>query len=112
MHNLIGGQDSRNFGCDSFSFGTFLCFFVSRACLMGFPFYIGFYSKDFILLNRSVSLGLFYYLIFLIGCFLTVCYRIRLLKASFSGVLVNLVHISYGDNKIFLVSVCFLFVKS
>jgi NADH:ubiquinone oxidoreductase subunit 5 (subunit L)/multisubunit Na+/H+ antiporter MnhA subunit len=108
----MGGQDSRRFGCDRFSFGTFLCFFVRRACLMGFPFYIGFYSKDFIILSSSVSLGLFYYFTFLSGCLLTVCYRGRLLKASFSGVLTNLVGISYRDDKVFLVSVCFLFMKS
>src|SRR5438874_5527119 len=84
IHNIMGGQDSRIFGCDRFSHGTFLCFFVRRVCLIGFPFYIGFYSKDFILLRSSLILGLSYYFLFLVGCLITVYYRIRLLKVSFT----------------------------
>lgn len=112
IHNFLGGQDSRGFGGDSFSFGSFLCFFVRRACLMGFPFYIGFYSKDLIILGRRFGLGLAFYLVFLGGCFLTVYYRFRLLKASFLGFLKMSSQVRFFDSKLFLASVYFLFLKS
>nr|SPC34975.1 NADH dehydrogenase subunit 5 [Paraleius leontonychus] len=112
MHNFMGGQDSRVYGGDSFSFGSWLCFFVSCACLMGFPFFIGFYSKDLIILGSSFGLGILFYVIFMAGCFLTVSYSFRLLKSSFLGLFSGLSHLSYGDSKIFMASVCFLALKS
>jgi len=111
MHNFRGGQDSRFFGGDSFSFSCFLCFFVRRACLIGFPFYIGFYSKDLILLGRSLGIGGIFYFTFLGGCLLTIYYSFRLLKGSFIGLIKTSRHLSYSDNKIFILSVLILFLK-
>lgn len=85
MRSLGGGQDSRFYGGDRFSFGAFLCFFISSFCLMGFPFFIGFYSKDVMLIRGSYELGVLMILFFLGGCFLTVWYRFRLLKSCFIG---------------------------
>lgn len=111
IHNFRGGQDSRIFRNDSFSFGTFLCFFVSAACLMGFPFFMGFYSKDLIIIRNSLGLGATLYFIFLLGCFLTVSYRIRLLKNSFIGFFKAMPHMRFSDLKIFITSIFFLFIK-
>jgi NADH-quinone oxidoreductase subunit L len=112
IHSLIGGQDSRLFGGNSFSFRCFICFFVSCACLIGFPFFIGFYSKDLIILRRSLSLGRLFYVLFLIGCFLTVFYRFRLLKEAFLGMTISLTQRIIRDDKIFMFSISFLFFKS
>jgi len=49
----------------------------------GFLFFLGFYSKDFIISRRSLFRGSFIYFIFLLGCFFTVMYRIRLVYKSF-----------------------------
>lgn len=88
MRNYSGGQDSRFYGGDFFSFLSFLFFFVSILCLVGFPFFVGFYSKDYIILGRSLSMGLFFYFFFIFGCLLRVCYGFRLLKMSFRGAVV------------------------
>src|ERR1700759_3084098 len=56
MRVLGGGQDSRFFGGSGFSFFSFLYFLVRGLCLIGFPFYIGFYSKDYIILGGGVEL--------------------------------------------------------
>jgi NADH-ubiquinone oxidoreductase chain 5 len=78
-----GAQDSRVFGGSQFSFGSFIFFVSSCVRLAGFPFFIGFYSKDFIILNSSLGLGIFFYLTFLGGCLFTILYRIRLLKLGY-----------------------------
>lgn len=71
ISDLLGGQDSRSYG-GGFSFGAFSCFVVRSLCLIGFPFYIGFYSKDTILLGGGFFLGVGFFYLFLGGCLLTV----------------------------------------
>jgi len=112
IHDLIGGQDSRFFGGSIFSYNCFLCFFVSCTCLIGFPFFIGFYSKDLILLRRSLVLGRIFYILFVSGCFLTVFYRFRLLKRAYTGFITILTQRSNIEDKAFVLSVFFLFSKS
>jgi NADH-ubiquinone oxidoreductase chain 5 len=83
MGQMGGLQDSRFYGSSSFSFGSFIFFLVSCFCLGGFPFFLGFYSKDFIISSFSFMEGSFFYIVFLFGCFLTVSYRFRLVLRAY-----------------------------
>lgn len=54
--------------------------------LMGFPFLAGFYSKDVVLdLIVYSSFFSFSYLLFVLGCFLTIFYSVRLLAVGLGG---------------------------
>lgn len=111
IRNYSGGQDSRFYGGDFLSLLSFLFFFVRVLCLVGFPFFIGFYSKDFIILGRSLSMGIFFYLFFVFGCFLRVCYGFRLLKMSFGGSVVYSGFSLFKESWRFCFPVSFLFFK-
>lgn len=87
IFNLRGNQDSRLYGSFRVSHISLLFFFLCSLCLAGFPFYIGFYSKDFIINRRGLIVGELYYFLFLVGCVLTVCYRVRLLALVYGGFL-------------------------
>lgn len=85
IHQLRGGQDSRFFGSLLFSRFSKLVFCSRCLSLMGFPFSLGFYSKDLILgviISGGFSLTIFF---FLLGCILTVAYRVRLISLRFLG---------------------------
>lgn len=111
ISHLGGNQDSRFYGGRGLSYCSFLFFIVRGVCLMGFPFYIGFYSKDLIILMSSLGLGLFFYLIFLVGCMLTVLYRFRLLAKGFRGVSKGYVFSGTRESGLFVFPVFFLFFK-
>uniref|UniRef100_UPI00315C5DCB NADH dehydrogenase subunit 5 n=1 Tax=Ceratozetella imperatoria TaxID=3127034 RepID=UPI00315C5DCB len=81
MGQMSGGQDSRFYGNNTSCVSSF-CFLVSCLCLSGFPFCLGFYSKDFIITSSSYSEGLLLYSVFLGGCFFTVMYSVRLIFYS------------------------------
>ena len=85
MHYIGGGQDTRNFG--SFGASTFSkVFFVTRALrLIGFPFSLGFYSKDALLGMGIIDFSRIFGVVFLLSCVLTVSYRVRVIKMSFIG---------------------------
>ena len=85
ISHIGGGQDSRFYGGAFFSFSSGLFFLTSCICLAGFPFCIGFYSKDLIILGGSVGLGALFYFTFLGGCGFTVLYRIRLFTLGYSS---------------------------
>jgi len=81
--SLVGGQDSRFFG---YSFGGMrkICFYTSAISLVGFPFAVGFFSKDVILLTGSfMFVNLFCVFIFFVGCLFTVFYSLRLIYYGF-----------------------------
>jgi len=88
--SLVGGQDSRFFG-NRFGGIRKICFYTRSISLVGFPFAVGFFSKDIILLTGSfLVINVFCVFIFFLGCLFTVFYRIRLifygfLLESFSG---------------------------
>jgi len=52
MLHLLGGQDSRSFGGMFGGVGK-VCFYTSIISLVGFPFAVGFFSKDVIILTGS-----------------------------------------------------------
>jgi len=78
MGQVAGMQDSRFYGGNPVSYFSFVYFFSSCFCLIGFPFFIGFYSKDFIINSLSFIEGAVLYYVFLLGCVFTVVYRTRL----------------------------------
>jgi len=83
MISLVGGQDSRFFG---YSFGGIrkLCFYTRSISLVGFPFAVGFFSKDVILLTGSfLRMNMFCLFMFFLGCLFTVFYRLRLVFYGF-----------------------------
>jgi len=79
MDQVAGMQDSRFYGGNPFSYFSFVYFFSRCFCLGGFPFFVGFYSKDFIINSVSFVDGGIIYYIFLLGCIFTVSYSTRLL---------------------------------
>lgn len=110
IHFLIGNQDSRDFGGFFISFFSKL-FFSSRCLsLIGFPFSLGFYSKDFILggLLFSNSRSITSY-IFVLSCCFTVAYRIRLIMIRFSKYSCFYPIVEFGEIKNFYLPVLFLF---
>ena len=76
---ITGTQDSRFYGSTLRNYGSFLFFIVRSLCLSGFPFFLGFYSKDFIISSSSFGEGFMFYIVFLVGCIFTVMYRTRLI---------------------------------
>lgn len=106
-----GNQDSRYYGFSRLSFFSFIFFFVRAVCLAGFPFYIGFYSKDFIILRRSLFLGLLFYLFFLRGCILTIFYRFRLVFFGYAFLIKGYRFSFFEERKKFFLPVLFLFFK-
>ena len=76
-HNF-GGQDSRFYGGYFFGGVGYVYFLIRCLSLSGFPFVIGFYSKDTIISSLSLGRGFVFLCCFFFGCFLTVCYRVRL----------------------------------
>jgi len=106
-----GNQDSRIYGGDFFSFFCFLFFVVSSLCLAGFPFYVGFYTKDYVLFRNGFVVGVLLGGGFLGGCLLTIFYRFRLLKASFSGLVGAPTVFLFKEDVHFLFVVSFLFFK-
>nr|YP_009192677.1 NADH dehydrogenase subunit 5 [Tyrophagus longior]ALP46621.1 NADH dehydrogenase subunit 5 [Tyrophagus longior] len=83
MHYLGGNQDSRNFGSLGFSFFSKLIFSMSSLSLMGFPFSLGFYSKDTIMGELLFTYFTFSSFVFILSCCFTVAYSIRLVYMGF-----------------------------
>jgi len=111
MGQIGGIQDSRFFGGASYNYWSFLFFSVRRLCLSGFPFFLGFYSKDFIISSSSLLGGYFVYYIFLAGCLFTVLYSIRLLDRAYSLSFKFLSNFFIMDRIIFFIPVVILFLK-
>lgn len=108
---MAGLQDSRFWGNRSFCYGSFIFFVVSCLCLSGFPFFLGFYSKDFIIFSCSFSLGIFMYFAFLIGCFFTVMYSFRLIFNVYFLMYKYISYYNFSENMKFFIFVIMLFLK-
>lgn len=83
ISRLEGGQDSRYLS-GSFSRGwRFLFVLIRSVSLIGFPFTLGFFSKDLIMSFYCFFLGGSLLLVFMLGCAFTVAYRIRFINICF-----------------------------
>lgn len=83
MGGLRGGQDSRFFGGFFFNSYSSSFFMLSSVCLVGFPFLIGFYSKDFVLLSITVTSSVLFFFVFFVSCCFTVVYVTRIVLGAF-----------------------------
>lgn len=85
--NLInfirGNQDSRSFGSIGIGHISKIIFSLRALRLMGFPFSLGFYSKDLIIVELRIPYFSFLSLLFFLRCCFTVSYRIRIISLSF-----------------------------
>ena len=111
MRQVTGSQDSRVYGGFMMNFVSFIFFVVRCFCLSGFPFFLGFYSKDLIISSCSLREGLFFYFMFLVGCAITVMYRIRLIFVSYFQIFKYSVYRSSVEVLNFFLPVSFLFLK-
>src|SRR6266571_1678306 len=110
ISQLTGGQDSRFFGGSLFSFMGFVYFVVRCLCLSGFPFFIGFYSKDLIILSSSFIGGRILFFLFMLGCIFTVCYSFRLVYVSYFSLSKGLSYSFFVEEwNFFFFFVCFFF---
>lgn len=107
---MRGGQDSRFYGGFGSSSVSFVYFLVSCLALAGFPFVIGFYSKDSIIALFSGSLRGTCFLLFLFGCALTVGYRFRLVHGGFLRSVKASPQLISSESLFFSFPVFFLFV--
>jgi len=110
IFQFMGNQDSRYYGRGVNSFSSYLFFLVRCLCLSGFPFFVGFYSKDFIISSFFSVRELFLYLFFLGGCILTVVYRVRIVWVSYVRVIKCSSFFSFGERNLFFVRRLMLFV--
>jgi NADH-quinone oxidoreductase subunit L len=109
MSQLGGAQDSRFYGSLLFVYPSFLYLLVSCLCLGGFPFFVGFYSKDLIISSVSFIRGYTLYFIFLCGCLFTVIYSIRLVYIFSLSFYKGFIFLSFFDSYIYFFFVSLLF---
>ena len=109
IHNLSGDQDSRSFGSLGTSFFSKLFFTTSCISLIGFPFSLGFYSKDFILGSFFSSFSNLLLLLFIFSCIFTVAYRLRLIYIRFLNFSSFYFSFSFSEEIFFFVPVLFLY---
>lgn len=109
ISQVRGLQDSRFYGGMNFSFGSFVYFVVRCFCLAGFPFFIGFYSKDFIISSSSFFRGVFFYYFFVLGCLFTVAYSFRLVCEGFVFTFGGFTLLSFKESLYFFIPVISIF---
>lgn len=101
IHLLLGDQDSRNFGSLGLSNFSKILFSMRSLSLIGFPFSLGFYSKDRILGEMLFSLSRFSSFMFAFGCCFTVAYRVRLVSIAFYGFPTFFSNLLFKEDKFF-----------
>uniref|UniRef100_UPI0031F3F4B9 NADH dehydrogenase subunit 5 n=1 Tax=Loxocephala sichuanensis TaxID=3080980 RepID=UPI0031F3F4B9 len=119
IHCFIGNQDIRFMG------GLLIqspyissCFCISLFCLCGFPFFSGFYSKDFIIELIILSeINYLYFFFFCLCIFLTLLYSFRLIYYlfffnSFFFSMLNFVYCNYMNMSLFFLFFFSLFSGS
>jgi NADH-ubiquinone oxidoreductase chain 5 len=109
IHLLLGDQDSRNFGSLGLSNFSKMLFSMRRLSLMGFPFSLGFYSKDSILGEILFSVFDFSSFLFALGCCFTVAYRCRLVYMAFSGFPSFFSNLLFSEDKFFYLPIILLY---
>lgn len=109
IHYISGDQDSRDFGSFGFSFSSKLIFCLSCLSLMGFPFSLGFYSKDSIIGDILFSSFSFFSFVFFLGCCFTVAYSFRLIYMGFISFPSFFISTRYLEDSYFFLSILFLY---
>jgi len=109
MHYLIGDQDSRAFGSLGSSFFSKLLFVISSLSLIGFPFSLGFYSKDTILGSLLFDFSSITSFLFILGCCFTVAYRLRLIYIGFLNFPSFRGSFLFSEDKYFYLPIIFLY---
>jgi len=112
IHYLRGCQDSRRFGSMGASQNSKLLFLMSRLRLSGFPFSLGFYSKDTILGAFGFGSIRLIGALFIVGCLFTVSYSVRLFYIGFFLYPSFPSRVSFELWKYFYFSVVSLFTRS
>lgn len=110
IHYISGDQDSRDFGSFGFSFSSKLIFSLRCLSLMGFPFSLGFYSKDSIIGDLIFSSFSLFSFVFMLGCCFTVAYRFRLIYIGFMRFPSFFISTSYLEDSYFFLSILFLYL--
>lgn len=101
MHFLRRDQDSRNFGSLGPSYFSSVYFTLRVIRLAGFPFSLGFYSKDTIM-GVLASQGINWNsILFLLGCCFTVAYRCKLVLIGLTGSPTFRARIRFTENNFF-----------
>jgi len=111
IRSLGGNQDSRFYGNISFSYYSFLYFIVRCFCLIGFPFFIGFYSKDFIINRINFYSGFLTFYTFLVACLFTIIYRLRLIVIGYFFMRKFFSYFLFSENWFFFIPVTFFVFK-
>lgn len=109
MHYLKGSQDSRDFGSLNSSYFSKLIFCTRCLSLSGFPFSLGFYSKDLIVGVLSYNEFSLFSFIFFFGCSLSVAYRIRLISLCFFGGITFSASTEFRDSRFFFIPIIVIF---
>lgn len=110
IHYILGGQDSRDFGTLGFSFSSKFIFSMSCLRLTGFPFSLGFYSKDRILGEMLFTSFSLYSFFFFFGCCFTVAYSFRLIFIGFINFPSFFVSSNFLEDRFFFISILFLYL--
>lgn len=109
ISQIGGGQDSRFYGGFYYSSVSYVYFLVSCLSLAGFPFVVGFYSKDSLISYFSGFVGGLFFFVFLLGCVFTVGYRFRLIYAGFYSIFKSSPQVTAAESPFFGTGVFFLF---
>lgn len=106
---ISGNQDSRLFGSMGSRSISKIVFLIRSMSLIGFPFSLGFYSKDLIILNFRIDYFRILTLLFYWGCCFTVAYRFRIISLSFLRFPNSKVGFIFTEHKFFLFPVIILY---
>jgi NADH-quinone oxidoreductase subunit L len=109
ISQMGGGQDSRFYGGFGRSSVSYVYFLIRCLSLAGFPFVVGFYSKDSVISYFSGWVGGLGFFLFLVGCVLTVGYSFRLIYSGFYKRLVTFPQVFFLESSYFSFPVFFLF---
>lgn len=83
IFSLIRGQDFRQVQFSLNNKISIILRIIRILCISGFPFLLGFYSKDLIIYGSLKMSGLIINLFFTIACVITIVYRIRFITFTY-----------------------------
>jgi len=110
IHQINRKQDTRYYGNSQPSLLAKLYFISSCFSLMGFPFILGFYSKDLILIKITFLNSNIFFFFFFIACRLTISYSLRILFVSFNKSLNRTPILLIKEDSYFIFPILLLFI--